>query len=329
MIARRTLLLVGAAAFAGSFARAQAQHTRKVHRIAVLYGAPRDMVSHLVGALEDELVRLGYSVGTGLIIDHYGTDATAAKVRETAIAIARRQPDIILVWSTVAAVAMKNATTTIPVVFLSVGVPVELGLVSSLARPGGNMTGVTFEAATETYAKRLQLLKQAVPNLSRVAILYAADDPNAVHALQAVERVAPALGVGYLPVGVRDLREAEDAFRDMRRHAIDGVIVVSGAFTWTNRQRIADLALDQRLPSAHAFRESIVVGGLIGLGPSLPDIARQGAAYVDKIIKGARTGDLPVEQPTKYELHINLKTAKSLGLTLPQSLLFRADHVIE
>ena len=223
---------------------------------------------------------------------------------------------------------MSKATTALPVVFLAVGVPVEIGLVASLSRPGGNMTGVTFEAATETYGKRLQLLKAVVPALSRVGILYAIGDPNVDHAFQASQTAAVSLGIQVQPVGVSDASELADAFHKIRRDA-EAVLVVAGAFASTNSQRIAELTLANRIPSCGAFGDTVAFGGLMSLGPDLVQIVRQAVPYVDKILKGAKPADLPVSQPTEYALFINLRTARTLGLTIPPSLLLRADQVLE
>jgi putative tryptophan/tyrosine transport system substrate-binding protein len=254
---------------------------------------------------------------------------TPQAAAEAVADLLRSNPDLIVAWGTVGAVATKKAGTQVPVVFLSVGVPVEIGLVSSLSRPGGNMTGVTFEAATETYAKRLQLLKEIVPRLSRVAVLYAVGDPNAEHAFKSAQGAAPSLGVQLRLVPVQGPGDLESAFAAMKTAGADGVLVVAGALTFTSGGRIAALALANRLPSSHAFRETVEAGGLVSLGPNYVDMATQGARYVSKVMNGAKPNELPVEQPTRYDLVINGKTAKALGLTIPPSLLARADQIIE
>jgi putative ABC transport system substrate-binding protein len=241
----------------------------------------------------------------------------------------RSKVDVIVVWGTVGSVVAKKATQSVPVVFLSVGAPVEIGLVKSLARPGGNMTGVTFEAASETYGKRLQLLKEIAPRLSRVAVLQAAGDANVAFAMTSLERAAPSLGIRLEPVEVRSADELESAFGVMNKNGAQALVVIAGSFTFRNGNRIADLARAHRLPSIHGFKETVESGGLISLGPDFIEMARRGAALVDLILKGTKPGDIPVEQPTRYELHINLKTAKVIGVTIPQSILLRADRVIE
>jgi ABC-type uncharacterized transport system substrate-binding protein len=237
--------------------------------------------------------------------------------------------DVLIVWSTIGAIAAKKLTTDLPTIFLTVGDPIRIGLVSNLARPGGNMTGVTFEAASETYAKRLQLLKEIAPNAATVAVLGAAGDANVDVSLNSLQQVAPTLHVTLKRFDFREETELNNVFAQMKSAGTQAIIVVSGALTYTLGRQISDFALTYRFPSAHGFRESVASGGLISLGPDLVIMAAQAATYVDKIIRGAKVGDLPVEQPARYELHLNLKTAKALGLVIPPSVLARADQVIE
>ncbi len=307
---------------------ADAQQAGKVPRIIVLYGSPREILAPVAKVLEDQLGDLGYVNGRNIHLEHRGTNGTPAQFREAVAEVVALKPDGLVVWSTVGAVTVKQATSSLPVIFLSVGVPVEIGLVASLRHPGGNMTGVTFEAAAETYARRLQLLQEIVPTLSRVALLYAVGDPNVAHAIQAVEMAAPMLGIEVQSIGVHDGDELDTAFATMAGRGAQGVLVVAGALTYTHRQKIADLALRYRLPSAHAFRETVAAGGLLSLGPNMAEIARKGAWYVEKLLKGASPGDLPVEQPTRYDVHLDLKTAQALGLTIPPTVLVLADEVI-
>jgi len=226
-------------------------------------------------------------------------------------------------------VAAKKLVSSIPVVFLSVGAPVEIGLVESLNHPGGNMTGTTFEAATETYSKRLQILKEIIPNLNRVAVLRAKGDANVPFAMASLEGSAPTLGVTILPIDIESADDLDAAFVEMRRSQAEALLVIAGLLTYANRKQIADLALSNHLPSCHAFGETVAVGGLVSLGPDLYGTFGQAAAYIDKIMHGAKPADLPVQQPTRYEIHINLKTGKALGLEIPPTLLARADKLIE
>jgi putative tryptophan/tyrosine transport system substrate-binding protein len=293
---------------------AEAQPVNPTPRVGNLYGRA---ISDYNKAFVDDLARLGFVSGRDIVIDDRPTDGTPEAFAEATTALLATKPDIIVVWGTVGAVAVKKATTALAVVFLSVGVPVEVGLVASLAHPGGNMTGVTFEAATETYAKRLQLLKEAVPHLSRAGVLYAAGDPNVHHAIQSLKGAAPALGIRLDLVEVRTSEGLEAAFSTIKARGAHGVVVVAGSFTFTNGKKIAELGVANRLPSSHAFKETVRAGGLLGLGPNYFDMAMQAAAYVAKILRGAKPADLPVEQPARMDLVINLKTAKALGLTIP------------
>jgi putative tryptophan/tyrosine transport system substrate-binding protein len=217
----------------------------------------------------------------------------------------------------------------VPVVSLSVGFPVEIGLVQSLAHPGGNITGVAAEAATETNQKRLQILKEIVPDLSRVGVLRAVDDQYVGVAWASLELAAGKLGITLLPVDVKSADDLEPAFTSMKESKAQAVFVPGAAFALSFRKEIADLALAARLPSCHMFRDAVIAGGLVSLDPHRVEMTRPAAAQIDKIIKGASPADIPVEQPTKFDLYINLKTARLLHLTIPPTLLALADEVIE
>jgi putative tryptophan/tyrosine transport system substrate-binding protein len=216
-----------------------------------------------------------------------------------------------------------------PTVFVSVGAPVEIGLVQSLAHPGGNMTGLTFEAATETYGKRLQILEEIVPDVKCVAVLRAVGDPNVGFAMTSLDRIAPELGVTLIPVDLKSTDDLETAFAKIKDSQAEAVLAIAGALTFTVGPEIADRALAAHLPLCSPFRETVIAGGLVSLGPDYLAMVRQAVGQIDKIIKGARPADIPVEQPARYELYINLKTARLLGLTIPPPLLARADEVIE
>jgi putative ABC transport system substrate-binding protein len=323
---RRRFLLTWLAGVLTAPLAAEAQGTGNLPRIEVL----GIIAPEIHQTFEDSLSRLGYLKGRDVIIERrQPADGTVERFAESASEVAGSKPDVIVVWGTVGTVAVKKTGTALPVVFLSVGVPVEIGLISSLSHPGGNMTGVTFEAGTETYAKRLQLLREVVPRLNRVAVVYAAGDRNVNHAIRAIEAAALPLGIQVQHAEVRGAGDLEPTFSAIKSRGAQGVVVVAGVFTYTHGRKIAELALANRLPSSHAFRETAAAGGLISLGPDFREIASQGAGYVAKILKGAKPSDLPIEQPTKFELVINIKTAKTLGLTIPPSLLLRADQVIE
>ena len=227
---------------------------------------------------------------------------------------------------TLATLAAKQATTTLPIVFTSVGDPVASGFVTSLGRPGGNATGLS-SLAPELVGKCLEQLKQAVPGVSRVSVLR--DERTGKNLLKEAEVAARALGVQLQVVEARGPAEFDRAFSDMTRARAGALAVLPTPMFFSERRRLVDLAAKNRLPTVFPYREFVDAGGLMAYGPDLADLSRRAATYVDKILKGANPGDLPVEQPTKFELVINLKTAKALGLTIPPSLLARADQVIE
>lgn len=309
------------------FALPFAAEAQQPGTVKIGYAYPT-LLPHII-AFKQALRDLGHVEGRNVIFEErpFGS-SPPSRVQET-LAPLVPNIDILVVWGTVAAVAAKKATTSLPTVFLSVGDPIATGLVTNLARPGGNMTGVTFEASAETYGKRLHILKEIVPQLTRVAVLRPIGDPNAVVAVAKLEQAAPSVAVQLVPVDVRRGEDLDAAFAEIKRKGAQGVMVVAGAFTVSNGQRIAQLALTHHLPSAHVYAETVAAGGLFSLGPALLDIARQGAAYVDKILKGTKPSDLPVQQPTRYVVAVNLKTAKALGLTIPPALLLSADRVIE
>jgi putative ABC transport system substrate-binding protein len=300
-------------------------------RVAIAWASPADdpVTVAVEKAMYERLAQSGYIVGRSIFIEARGTDGTADRFRQVAAELVALKPDVIVVWSSLGARAFKGETTTIRVVFHAVGLPVELGFAETLRRPGGNMTGVTYEAGHETYGKRLQLLKEAVPRLTRVAVLAVSGDPMSGPAMASVDSAAPSLGIQTHLIEIKSPQELDAAFVNMKKNGAQGVLAVASAFTFIHKQRIADLALAHQLPSIHGHRETVSAGGLMSLGPDLIVMAQQGAVYVEKICRGAKPGELAVEQPSRYALHINLKTAKALGLTIPPSLLLRADQVIE
>jgi putative ABC transport system substrate-binding protein len=318
---RSFIALMGAAASWPLAARA-----RSMPRVGYIEGSRR------APYMDDFLValgELGYVDGKNITFVRRRFSAPTVQAMQDAIAEMQSEIDLLVVGGTVGGVAAKSASAHIPVVFISVGAPVDIGLVQSLAHPGGNMTGTTFEATSETYAKRLQLLNEVLPHLSRVAVLGASDDPNFPFAMQSLRQSAPALQVSVTPIQFSSAESLGSAFNEMKVARSEGLIVVAGSLTYSNNTAIASLALAQGLPSCHGFREAVAEGGLLSLGPDLRVLARQSARLVDKILKGAEASDLPVEQPDKYVLSINLKTAKALGLSVPPALLARADEVIE
>jgi len=324
---RRTFLSTVGGAVLLAPSNATAQSVTKPFLIAIL-GAV--FTPDIDSAFKEGLANSGLVLGRDFTLDQRAfAGGTPTQADAAASELLRSKPDMVVAWGTVGAVAVKKARTNLPVVFLSVGVPVEIGLIASLAHPGGNMTGVTFEAAAKTYPKRLQLLKDILPRTRRVGILYAAGDPNVTHALTSLQSLASDVGVQMLPVEVKSANDLESAFATFTKQGAEGLVVVAGSFTFVNGRRIAELALANRLPLSGAFRQTVADGGLLSLGPDYQDMARQGARIVAKALKGAKPADLPVEQPTRFELVINLKTAKALGLTIPPSVLLRADQVIQ
>jgi putative tryptophan/tyrosine transport system substrate-binding protein len=301
----------------------------KVPRVGVLYCCPRDTRAHIEKWFEDRLGELGYVKDRNIVLVHRYADGTVQGIGAAAQTLVAIPVDVLVTWSGVGAAAAKKTTSVIPIVFLAGGNPLATGLVQNLHRPGGNVTGVAFEAALETNAKRLGMLKEAIPKLSRVAVLLVTGDPNVGPTMEALNLTAPSLGVQLQPVRILQATDLDAAFADMQKQGAQAVFVLVGALTWTQQQRIAELALMHRLPSSWGWKESVEAGGLVAVAPSLFEIARQGAVKVDQILRGAKPGDLPVELPMRYEVHVNLKTAKALGLTLPPSLLLQADSVVE
>jgi putative ABC transport system substrate-binding protein len=287
---------------------------------------------HLPEAFRQGLRDLGYVEGRNLVIEY--RDATGKHERLPALAaeLVALNVDVIVAANTPGALAAKRATSTLPIAFAAVGDPVTSGLVSSFARPGGNVTG-TSGGTPELVGKCLEQLKQAVPGVSRVAVLW---QPGAFvgerterDMLKRAEVAARALGLRAQFVEARDSADLDRAFSEVTKARADGLTVLTSAMFISQRRRVVDLAAQNRLPAVYAWREFIDAGGLMSYGPDLADLFRRAATYVDKILKGAKPADLPVEQPTKFELVINLKTAKALGLTIPQSLLVRADEIIQ
>ena len=303
---------------------AGAQRPQELRRIGYLHPG----IGRLPGfyeILREGLRGLGYVEGRNLVIESRSGDE--AQLAELATELVRLNVEVI-VTPGVATSAAKRATETVPIVFSFSGDPVEAGFVKSLGRPGGNMTGITW-LAFELVGKRLELLKEAVPRVSRVAVLANPAHPGEQRELGETERTARAIGATVQYQQVRTTTAFDAAFDDIVRNSADALLVFPDFVTMGRRRQIAEFALKHRLPSVFGWREYVEAGGLMAYGPNRQETAKRLAVYVDKILKGAKAADLPVEQPTKFELIINLKTAKALGLTIPQSILLRADEVIE
>ncbi len=309
---------------------AHAQQAAKVARIGYLSAANLATNPHMHEAFRQGLRDLGYVEGRNVVIEYRSAEGKYERLPALAAELVALKVDVIVAPPTVAALAAKHATRTIPIVFTAVDA-VASGLVTSLARPGGNVTGLSL-LAPELVGKCLEQLKQAVPGVSRVAVLWqpgGLGERTEKDMLNEAEVAARTLGVRLQFVEARGPADFDRAFSDMTR-ARAGALTVLGSNMFNNeRRRLVDLAAKTRLPAVYPWREFVDAGGLMAYGPDLADLFRRAATYVDRILKGAKPGDLPVEQPTKFELVINLKAAKALGLTIPQSLLGRADQIIE
>jgi putative tryptophan/tyrosine transport system substrate-binding protein len=326
---RKILFALGTMPVLAALCRAQAQTPSSIRRIGILAAGSRDSTRYQFAAFDAGLRELGYVDGKNIMLEYRFADGKFDRLPSLAAELARRQPNVLLVQSTPAAAAAKAATTQIPIVMVSIADPVGAGLVSNLARPGGNITGITNITA-ELAGKRLAILKEIMPRLSRVAVIINPDDPNARLQMTNVEDAAKSLGIQLRPVLA--LRNADDltgvfaAAVKVRAEAAIRMVDPLGALL---RKRFVDLAAKHRLPVIYPFRDDTEAGGMISYGTNLTEQYRRAATYVDKILKGTKAGDLPVEQPTRFELVINGKTANALGLTIPQSLLVSADKVIE
>ena len=329
MMTRRTFLCGLTLGTLSAPLAVEAQQTGKVPRIGFLATNPAAF-PHLPEAFLQGLRDLGYVEGRNVVIEYRDAEGKAERLPTLAAELVALNVDVIVAAAgTLPALAAKQATRTLPIVFIAVSNPVTSGLVTSLARPGGNLTGMST-VSPELTSKWLELLKQAVPGVSRVAFLW---QPGGLgdtdkEVLREAEVAARALGVRLQFVEARGPADIDRAFSEMTRARTGALTVVSTPMFASERRRLVDLAAKNRLPTMFSFRMYVDAGGLMSYGPSLPDMFRRAATYVDKILRGTKPGDLPVEQPTKFELVINLKTAKALGLTIPQSLLVRADAII-
>ena len=309
---------------------AEAQQSAKVPRIGWLsIASPTPAVSHLMEAFRQGLRELGYVEGQNIAVEYRFAEGRPERLPEFAAQLVALKVDIIVTPNPAGTQAAREATRTIPIVMLGVADPVGSGLVASLARPGGNITGLTATASPVIYGKHLELLKETVPRVSRVAVLRNPTNPDAAQMSREVGGAARALGVQLQVLDVRAPNELDSAFARMTRDRAGALLIMGDTMFTLHREQIAVLATKNRLPAIFVAREFAEAGGLMAYGRSLPYDFRRAATYVDKILKGAKPADIPVEQPTKFELVINMKTAKSLGLKIPQSVLIRADEVIQ
>jgi len=309
---------------------ARAQQTDQMRRIGYLTGGNRDNaeIKERLSAFTGELQNLGWTEGRNVRIDVRASGGDAATTRQFAKELVALKPDVILVTGSLPAASMLETTRTVPIVFALVADPVGAGIVDSLARPGGNATGFMLFEYTLS-AKWPELLKQVAPNVTRVAVPRDSTATAGIGQFAVIQALAPSVGLEVTAINVRDAREIEKAMSGFAQTANGGLIVTAGPGTLIHRDLIVALAARHRLPAIYFDRYSVSVGGLFSYGPRIIDQYRQAAGYIDRILKGEKPGDLPVQAPNKYELVINLKTAKALGLTIPPAMLARADEVIE
>lgn len=327
MVAKLSLVLA-ASILAMPFA-ADAQPTGKVHRIGYLAGGLPNANPRSIEAFREGLRELGWIEGRNIVIDYRFAEGRFDRLPDLAAELVRLKVDVIAAAATPAPVAAKKATGAIPIVMIMTGDPVGVGLVASLARPGGNVTGISYSVGVENVRKGLELLREAAPNAGVLAVLSNPANPAHAFVVRDVRVAADSLGVRLHSLEVRGANEFDTAFAAMARERAGALLVAPDTIFLSNRSRLADLAAKNQLPTMHGQREYVEAGGLMSYGPSPTAAYRRAAFFVDRILKGARPADLPVEQPTKFELMINLRTAKALGLTIPPSLKLRADQVIE
>ena len=310
-----------------SGAVAQAQHRTNVPRIAYLAASPASASPARTEAFLQGLRDLGYVEGKNIVIEYRWAEGKADRLRHLAFELVRSNVDVIVTAGPTVVPAAKEATTTIPIVMTFDTDPVGNGFVASLARPGGNITGLS-SLSPELTGKQLELLKEIIPKLSRVAVLGTSTRPGHAHALKEVELAAAAFTVQFQFLDVQVPNDIEITFRAASKGRHEAVLALGSAVLNSHRRQVAGLAAKNRLPAIYDRREFVDDGGLLSYGVSLNDLHHRAAFYVDKILKGAKPGDLPVEQPTKFEFVINLKAAKQIGLTIPPNVLARADRVI-
>jgi putative ABC transport system substrate-binding protein len=318
---RNFITLLGGTAAWPLAARAQ-QPAAKIPRIGIIDDAP------IWNSFRQGLRDLGYLEGQNIAFEYRYADGEPARLAEVAAELVRRPVDLIATSGTPPTRAAKQATTTIPIVMIGIGDPVGAGLAASLARPGGNITGNTI-LGPDVAGKRLQLLMEVLPSVSRVAFLWNPDNASHPAQLAELQVAVQTLGMKLLPVAVRSSNEFDSAFAAMMSERADAFLMTADPLHQLSVGRIIDFLAKNRLPGMFLTREIVVAGGFMSYGASLPDLFRRGALYVHKILQGTKPADLPVEQPTKFELVLNLKTAKAIGLAIPESFLLRVDEVIE
>ena len=324
---RAFIAMVGGSVLALPLA-GEAQHSPKVWRIGFLSPFSADLTKAWQVSLHQGLQQLGYVEGKNVVIEQRHADGRLERLADLAHELVRLQIDVFVVHGLSNAIqAARNASGTIPIVFVANPDPVGTGVVASLAHPGENVTGLS-DLHSEIVGKRLELLKELLPSASRIAVMVNSEVSALVRQLRDAERAAPALNMTIVPVEFREQNDIERAFTVMKRERVHALSVLGGA-AGIHRKRVATLGIESGIPTISTTRQFVADGGLLSYGASFESLYRRAAIYVDKILKGAKPADLPVEQPTKFELVINLKTAKALGLTIPQSLLVRADEIVQ
>ena len=327
MTSRRTVLAAVTGGLLLASLDAAAQQAGKVYRIGFLWDTPA-VWPHALEAFRHGLRDLGWVEGQNIVVEYRWTEGRFDRLPSLVEELVRLKVDLIVAPTSIYTGAAKRATSTIPIVFASHADPIGSGHVVSLARPGTNATGLTI-VMSETMAKSLELLKGAVPGLMRVAVIWDPATPSHAPGLKAVEATGRALGLRLQPLAVRSVTEFDSAFSAIVQERAGAVLVLSTPLFMGGAKRLAELALTHKLPTMFGPREHVEAGGLMSYSPDRADLYRRAAIYVDKILKGANPADLPVQQATKFELVINLKTARAIGLTIPQSLLVRADQIID
>jgi putative tryptophan/tyrosine transport system substrate-binding protein len=311
-----------------SLGSATAQQAGKIPRVGYLQIAPREAQVHLIEAFERGLTERGLVVGRDVLIEYRFADGKPERLDKLADELVRLRVDVIVTGVNPNTRAAQRATKTIPIVMAISYFPVESGLVQSLGRPGGNVTGLVADAGEEG-AKRLQILREATPKLTRVAVLSEPGLGYRDHLLKRLESAARSLGIVVVPLEIRGADDIQRVFGEIERAKVDGLMVLGGSVPLANRDRIISMSAKAKLPAIWVDRQIVQDGALLSYGADRVDLFRRAAGYVDRILKGAKPADLPIEQPTKYVLAINLKTAKALGIAIPQTLLLLADHVVE
>jgi putative tryptophan/tyrosine transport system substrate-binding protein len=307
---------------------AAAQQPARIHRIGILIPSSASFLSARVEALRQGLRALGYVEGKNILIEYRYAEGKGERLPDLAAELVQLKVDVIVTAGPGATLAAKKASATIPIVFAAANDPVGTGLVSSLARPGGNITGLST-MTPDLDGKRLELLKEAFPKVARMAFLWEPGGTRGNLALTEMEAAAKALGLKLISLEVRSLDDFEGAFARAKKERAQALITTTGALINTQQRRVLDFAAKNRLPAIYHYSEFVEAGGLMSYAPNQADLWRRAADYVDKILKGAKPADIPVEQPTKFEFVVNLKTAKQIGVAIPSSVLARADRVIK